>query len=142
MELADGTRCGSLRVVNAIVLIGDPCIAEVPVNEIGDDLVDVRGTGSFSPDRLKHTADGAYAHLRGGLVRRLLSAQDHLSDGYRLDLVEGHRPYELQEQYFTTYRGQLERLDPSLTRERASGRRAGTWHLRTSHRTSVGPRSI
>lgn len=97
-----------------IVLMGDPRIAAVPVTESGEDLVDVRRTG-FSLDGLKSTEDAAYAHLRAGLVERLLSAQDHLPGGYRLHLVEGYRPYHLQERYFTNYRHHLETIDPALS---------------------------
>lgn len=37
-----------------------------------------------------------------------------LPDDYRLLLVEGYRPYELQEQYFRDYHEELRELDLSL----------------------------
>ena len=97
------------------MLMGDPRVAEVPVRAIDDALVDVRESAQLPLDGLKRTADGAYAHLRHGLVQRLLAAAGFLPDGYRLQLVEGYRPYELQERYFTGYRDRLVSLDPELT---------------------------
>ncbi len=44
----------------------------------------------------------------------MLAAQEQLPAGYRLLLVEGHRPYDLQEHYFSSYRDQVEKTDPSL----------------------------
>ena len=106
---------GTLRRVSDIVLMGDPRVADLPVEEIDDDLVDVRESTDLPLDGLKETAEGAYAYLRRGLVQRLLFAQGQLPDGYRLLLVEGYRPYELQEYYFTGYRARLEVLDPGLS---------------------------
>ncbi|HEX6877093.1 MAG TPA: M15 family metallopeptidase [Nocardioidaceae bacterium] len=98
-----------------IVLMGDPRVAELPVEEIEEDLVDVRESTDLPLDGLKETVEGAYAYLRRGLVQRLLFAQGYLPDGYRLLLVEGYRPYELQEHYFTGYREHMEVLNPELS---------------------------
>lgn len=100
-----------------VVLMGDPRVADIPVREIDDDLVDVRTVAGLSLDALKATPDGAYAHLRRGVVERLLSAQERLPGEYRLLLVEGYRPYVIQERYFTGYRNQLEALDPEMDHE-------------------------
>lgn len=100
--------------MNDIVLMGDPRVADIPVAEVGDALVDVREERELRLDGLKETPEGAYAYLRHGLVERLLFAQDKLPGEYRLLLVEGYRPYDLQEHYFTSYRQQLEALDPEL----------------------------
>ena len=106
---------GTLRRVSDIVLMGDPRVAELPVEEIEEDLVDVRESTDLPLDGLKETVEGAYAYLRRGLVQRLLFAQGYLPDGYRLLLVEGYRPYELQEHYFTGYREHMEVLNPELS---------------------------
>lgn len=97
-----------------IVLMGDTRVADIPVWEVDDDLVDVRAVNDLALDGLKEMPDGAYAHLRHGLVERLLFAQEQLPGEYRLLLIEGYRPYELQERYFTGYRQQLEELDTAL----------------------------
>jgi D-alanyl-D-alanine dipeptidase len=101
--------------VSDIVLIADPRVADLPVEEIDDDLVDVRESSILRVDTLKDTGDGAYAYLRLGLVERLRTAQVLLPDGYRIQLVEGYRPYALQAQYFTDYRHHLERVNPELS---------------------------
>ncbi len=98
-----------------IVLMADPRVADLPVEEIDDDVIDVRESTDLLLDGQKETADGAYAYLRRGLVQRLLFAQGCLPAGYRLLLIEGYRPYELQEHYFTEYRKRLEALDPELS---------------------------
>ncbi|MGH3477676.1 MAG: M15 family metallopeptidase [Nocardioidaceae bacterium] len=100
--------------MNDIVLMGDPRVADIPVAEVGDDLVDVREERDLRLDGLKETPEGAYAYLRHGLVERLLFAQDKLPGEYRLLLVEGYRPYDLQEHYFSSYRQELEMRDPEL----------------------------
>lgn len=100
--------------MNDIVLMGDPRVADIPVAEVGDDLVDVREERDLRLDGLKETPEGAYAYLRHGLVERLLFAQDRLPGEYRLLLVEGYRPYDLQEHYFSSYRQELEMRDPEL----------------------------
>lgn len=102
------------RHVTDIVLIADPRVANLPVSEIDDDLVDVRESAILRFDPLKDTGDGAYAYLRLGLVERLQTAQGLLPDGYQIQLVEGYRPYALQEQYFTGYREHLETVNPEL----------------------------
>jgi D-alanyl-D-alanine dipeptidase len=114
MEVAQTVRSGRLLRMSEIVLMGDPQVADLPVREVDDDLVDVRSIADLALDGLKAQPDGAYAHLRSGLVERLLFAQERLPDEYRLLLVEGYRPYELQERYFTGYRQHLETLDPTL----------------------------
>lgn len=101
--------------MNDIVLIADPRVAGLPVNEIGEELVDVRGSAVLRVDSLKDTGDGAYAYLRLGLVERLQAAQGLLPDGYQIQLVEGYRPYALQEQYFNGYRNHLQTVKPELS---------------------------
>ncbi|MGA9346107.1 MAG: dipeptidase, partial [Nocardioidaceae bacterium] len=97
-----------------VVLMGDPRVAEIPIREVDDGLVDVRDVPELAPDPLKETPSGAYALLRRGVFGRLLAAQELLPAGYRLLLVEGYRPYDLQERYFSSYRAQVEELDPGL----------------------------
>ncbi|MFI0978316.1 M15 family metallopeptidase [Streptomyces sp. NPDC021093] len=94
-----------------IVLMADPKIAAIPVEECGEPLVDVRKSGlRTGGERLD--AAGAYAHLREGVVQRLLHAQELLPDGLRLVIVEGYRPPELQREYFEEYAAELRALNP------------------------------
>ncbi|MFI6767958.1 nitrilase-related carbon-nitrogen hydrolase [Streptomyces sp. NPDC050355] len=95
-------------VRDRITLMADPAVAAIPVEECGEPLVDVR---TAAPALLaaadRHDGPGAFAHLRQGVLRRLLTAQESLPDGLRLRLVEGYRPPELQRRYFEEYAQEL-----------------------------------
>lgn len=83
-----------------LVLMGDPRVAAIPVNECGDELIDTRHLAGLesTPDENPHNR--SYAFLRHSVARRLLQAQGALPPGLRLLLAEGYRPYEQQEFYF------------------------------------------
>ena len=92
-----------------IVLLSDKRIAEVPVRECGEPLVDLRALESVRVDLRLADEAGAYAHVRLSVSDRLVAAQTQLPRGLRLLVVEGYRPAALQERYFAA----------SLTRHRA-----------------------
>ncbi|MFC5825523.1 M15 family metallopeptidase [Nonomuraea insulae] len=95
---------------NDVVLISDPRVTSIPVREIGEPLADVRGRLRVDP-RLADD-QGAYAHLRAGLLRRLEHAESLLPDGYHLVIVEGYRPIATQRRYFDAYRATFPDLSP------------------------------
>jgi zinc D-Ala-D-Ala dipeptidase len=99
-----------------IVLISDPRVAAVPVEDDGEAMLDVRGL--LRTDSRLADAEGAYAHLRAGLLERLRRAEHLLPAGYHLLVVEGYRPIAVQRRYFEEY---LEELlaTRELTREQA-----------------------
>lgn len=96
-----------------IVLISDPRVTSIPVDDIGEPLVDLRGR--FAVDTRLADEDGAYAHLREGLATRLEEAQRLLPAGYRLLIVEGYRPPALQRRYFEEYKEELRTTYPDMT---------------------------
>ena len=98
-----------------IVLISDPRVTSIPVEDIGEPLVDLRGR--FAVDTRLADEDGAYAHLREGLATRLEEAQRLLPRGYRLLIVEGYRPPALQRRYFEEYKAELRAAFPEMTPE-------------------------
>ncbi|MGW8356808.1 M15 family metallopeptidase [Streptomyces wedmorensis] len=100
--------------MSEIVLMADPRVAAVPVVECGERLVDVRDSALLVDPR-KQDPDHAYAHLREGVLERLLKAQELLPDGLRLLFVEGYRPPSLQRQYFEEYADQLRAAHPDWT---------------------------
>ncbi|MEU6814198.1 M15 family metallopeptidase [Streptomyces sp. NPDC046860] len=108
----------------SIVLMADRRVAAVPVRECGEPLVDVRAHGALRVDPRRQDAAGAFAHLRPGVLHRLLHAQSLLPDGLRLLYVEGYRPPALQRRYFDEYSDVLGRDNPdwppSRVREAAS----------------------
>ncbi|MGW8633996.1 M15 family metallopeptidase [Streptomyces sp. NPDC055793] len=95
-----------------IVLMSDPRIAAIPVVECGERLRDVRLQESVAVDPREEDRSGAFAHLREGVLTRLLEAQRLLPDGIRLLFIEGYRPPALQRSYFERYAGELRAGNP------------------------------
>ncbi|MDR8410475.1 M15 family metallopeptidase [Nonomuraea sp. 3-1Str] len=96
-----------------IVLISDPRVAATLLHDNGEPLADVRGR--LRVDHRMADPEGAYAHLRQGLLDRLERAERSLPDGYHLLIVEGHRSIASQRQIFDGYRAELAERFPGLT---------------------------
>ncbi|MCX4825780.1 M15 family metallopeptidase [Streptomyces sp. NBC_01142] len=96
----------------SIVLMSDRRVAAIPLQECGERLVDVRAQG-IPVDFRKQDEGGAFAHLRQGLLTRLLHAQSLLPCGVRLLFVEGYRPPALQRRYFEEYADELAESHPN-----------------------------
>jgi D-alanyl-D-alanine dipeptidase len=94
------------------ILLSDPRITEIRWADDGDPLVDVRDVVGLRLDRRLADSFGAFAHLRRGVVRRLLAAQDRLPSGLELLLIEGYRPPMLQQRYFDDYAAELALAHP------------------------------
>ncbi|MET1072121.1 MAG: M15 family metallopeptidase [Umezawaea sp.] len=95
-----------------LVLLSNPRVADLPVEECGEPLVDLREFSELALDDRQADPGGAYLHLRAGVVERLLVAQGLLPDGVRLLIVEGYRPLWLQERYFAEYANALREDNP------------------------------
>ncbi|MER6736932.1 M15 family metallopeptidase [Streptomyces puniciscabiei] len=98
--------------MNELVLMADPRVAAVPVTDCGEPLVDVRLRDTLAVDARRAEPSGAFAHLREGVLIRLLRAQQLLPDGLRLLFVEGYRPPALQRQYYERYADSLRAAHP------------------------------
>jgi D-alanyl-D-alanine dipeptidase len=101
--------------VHDVILMSDPTVTAIPVRESGETLCDLRQIDALRLDPRQADADGAYAHLREGVVRRLLEAL--LPPGLRLLVVEGYRPLSLQVAQFERYAGVLRRQHPDWSDE-------------------------
>ena len=101
--------------MNEIVLMSDPRVAAVPVEECGEPLVDVRSGSSLLVDPRKEDPQGAFACIRRGVLDRLLLAQEKLPSGLRLLFVEGYRPLSLQRHYFEEYADRLREANRGWT---------------------------
>ncbi|MFF1916394.1 M15 family metallopeptidase [Streptomyces sp. NPDC058239] len=97
--------------MSSIVLMSDPRVAAIPLQDSGENLVDVREHG-LKVDVRRQDATGAYAHVRLEVLTRLLHAQSHLPTGVLLLFVEGYRPPALQRRYFEKYSDELARTHP------------------------------
>ncbi|MFJ2747190.1 M15 family metallopeptidase [Streptomyces sp. NPDC087297] len=89
--------------MNEIILMSDPRVAALPVLECGEALTDVRSERRLLLDLRKTDDEGAFCHVRAGVLERLLHAQTLLPAGLRLLFVEGYRPLALQRRYFEEY---------------------------------------
>ncbi|WP_409467175.1 M15 family metallopeptidase [Streptomyces sp. HC307] len=103
--------------MSEIILMSDPMVAAVPVRECGEWLVDVRRCGQVLVDERAREASGAFAHLREGVLDRLVKAQACLPEGFRLLFVEGYRPPALQRHYFDGYAAELRAAHPDWSAE-------------------------
>ncbi|MFF0204016.1 M15 family metallopeptidase [Streptomyces sp. NPDC005017] len=113
--------------MDEIVLMSDPEIAAIPVADCGEPLVDVRLDGSLVVDARQEDGPGAFAHLREGVLARLVKAQAQLPDGLRLLFVEGYRPPSLQRRYFEEYAAGLRAAHPGWPPDRV--RRAASRYV-------------
>jgi zinc D-Ala-D-Ala dipeptidase len=106
-------RSDETAETRGIVVMGDRCVTGIPVRDSGEILADVRDYGlrvsSFRAD-----AAGDFAHLRAGLVTRLLQAGEALPRGVHLLLIEGYRQPGLQQLYFDEYLGSLREVNPAI----------------------------
>ncbi|GGP85605.1 D-alanyl-D-alanine dipeptidase [Streptomyces melanogenes] len=106
-------------VMTEIILMSDPRVARVGVEECGDRLVSVHRTAPLLVDeRKQQDSGGAFAYVRQGVLDRLLEAQALLPDGLRLLYVEGYRPPSLQRHYFDEYAARLRGDHPDWPADR------------------------
>ncbi len=98
--------------MSEVLLLSDPEVVRIPVEECGEPLVDLRTIEALRLDQRLADTDGAYAHLRLGVADRLVGAQTLLPPGMRLLVVEGYRPVSLQTQYFDAHRDRLRERQP------------------------------
>jgi len=100
-----------------IVLMSDPAVTSIPVRENGEALRDLRAGSGIRLDSRLADAEGAYAHLRAGVIDRLLQAQARLPAGLQLLVVEGYRPLSVQTAYFQRYCATLRRDHPDWSED-------------------------
>ena len=101
-----------------MMLLSDPVIAELPFEENGDPILDIREVPGLRLDDRLADAEGAFAGLRSGTLERLLKAQTALPDDLRLLIVEGYRPLSLQQRYFSEYKDELHQRFPDWPEDR------------------------
>jgi D-alanyl-D-alanine dipeptidase len=94
------------------LLLSDPVIREMPFQETGDPVLDLREVPELRLDGRLADPQGSFAGLRTGTLERLLAAQEALPAGVRLLIVEGYRPLPLQQQYFGDYERELRERFP------------------------------
>ncbi|GII61329.1 D-alanyl-D-alanine dipeptidase [Sphaerisporangium krabiense] len=95
-----------------MIVLSDPEISRIPVEESGEALIDLRTIPALRLDPRMADPDGYHARLRLSVVDRLITAQTLLRPGLRLLIVEGFRPVELQAKYFDAHVDRLRTSAP------------------------------
>ncbi|MBO3749827.1 dipeptidase [Streptosporangiaceae bacterium NEAU-GS5] len=97
-----------------MILLSDPVITRMPVEECGEALLDLRDLPALRLDPRLADPAGHYARLRRGVVDRLVAAQAALPAHLRFLIVEGYRPGALQARYFEAHKARLRSSRPGL----------------------------
>ena len=105
-------------IPETITLISDPKVLQIPIQENGDLLVDIRDYSELLVDTPKSKASSSYFKLRKSIVVKLLEAKKYLPQGIRFLVIEGHRPLSLQKEYFDEYSEELSGLHPDWDKKR------------------------
>jgi hypothetical protein len=95
-----------------IVLMGDPQVAAIPVDEVGEPLMSV---GDLPLSLHKEELGEGRLLLRASVAERLGEAAKQLPAGYQLLFVEGWRAPDVQRGYFEQYKETLRATAIGLT---------------------------
>jgi D-alanyl-D-alanine dipeptidase len=101
--------------MDGTILMSDPRIASVAIEERGEPLADLLHAPALRVDDRRADATSAYAHVRASLVQMLLDAQARLPTDLHLLIIEGYRPPSLQRLYFERHRDELRGAHPRWT---------------------------
>ncbi len=104
--------------MDEIILISDPRVLEIPINEIGDPLVDLHDYPEIAIDNRKAKDSDSYFLVRKTIAEKLIEISQNLIDDLRLLVIEGYRPLSLQTKYFTRYSRELEIAHPDWDKEK------------------------
>ena len=98
-----------------IVLISDPRVLQIQIQENNDPLIDMRTIPELIIDTRKSNSSNSYFKLRQSVLMKLVEASSSLPDGIRFLIVEGYRPLSLQTEYFKKHSEKLRNLYPDWT---------------------------
>ncbi len=105
-------------VPETIVLISDPKVLQIPIQENNDQLVDIREFPEILVDTRKSKVSNSYFKLRKSVIAKLLEAKKFLPAGIHFLVIEGYRPLSLQKRYFEEYSNKLSKLHPDWDEKR------------------------
>ncbi len=92
---------------NKIILISDPRVLQISIQEIGEALVDLKEYPQFVINDRKGLVSKSFSNVRKSVADKLLLANNLLPKGFKFLIVEGHRPISLQQKYFQDYSNEL-----------------------------------
>lgn len=105
--------------MNDPLLINDPKVLAMPIEECGEPLVDLREypvLATTDHPRAKSPAD-TRLHCRIAVAERLVAADKALSNGLSLLVLECHRPLKLQQRYWEADLAILRKRYPDWSEE-------------------------
>lgn len=94
-------------------------VSRVPIDDNGERLVDPRDLAPrilFAAEH-RHSSFPRTPFVREGVARMLAEAQRQLPPGYRIQLIEGYRPLDVQRALFLNACEQLRRRHPDWSDE-------------------------
>src|SRR5437764_855044 len=106
---------------DTIVLISDPRILDIPIQECGEGCVDLlEWAGELAVDRSRAriaSRSPAFATARRTVAEKLIEAQRALPAGLRFYIKEAFRPLSVQVAAFAKYSAALQQAHPTWTAE-------------------------
>jgi D-alanyl-D-alanine dipeptidase len=100
-----------------VVLIGDPRIVAVPLEECGERFADFRNSAEVFVDESQQYLGWQHRYFSCGriaLVERVAAAACALPPGLAIKIVEVYRPPQVQRTAFAKYRAEVQALRPEL----------------------------
>lgn len=98
--------------LDEIVLISDPEVLRIPIQENHDVLLDARDFFHVGSDSSSQGESNQPCFLRKSVLSKLSDAEKSLPHGYRLSVREGYRSLQTQKKYFAEYSDKLRKLHP------------------------------
>lgn len=103
-----------------ILLISDPSVLAIPIQENGEPLVDLLKIQNLFVDVSRNNVQKlstSISMVRKTVADMLLDTQSRLPEGYKLMVKEGHRDIKTQAKIFANYSDYLMKDNPALTKE-------------------------
>lgn len=103
-----------------IILISDPRVIALPIQDNGESLVDLQNRPDLFVDLSRENVQKtspSISFVRKTVADMLAKAQSKLPSGYKLMIKEGHRDIETQRKIFNEYRNFLQNEFPNLSEE-------------------------
>jgi len=104
-------------VPEKIILISDPRVLKVPIQDNRDPLIDLASFSELKIDQRKSKVSQSFSKIRTSAALKLIEVQNSLSQGLHLLIIEGHRPLSLQKEYSEAYSEELKKKHSDWTSE-------------------------
>lgn len=103
---------------DVVVLIADPRVLKIPINENLEPLIDLKNQKNISfgsSPEIPNNTD--YTKIRSSVYEKLVNAQKMLPDGLKFCLYEGYRSLNLQEKLFNNRYEDIKKQYPTWSHE-------------------------